>query len=86
MGMQQAATGSAEQDIDPDTLKRLLAAYQANPSLRVAQGEGESGVTYAGGPAAAVNGYTISVDPKTFKEIISKGLRHQTWGQDKAEV
>lgn len=86
MGMQQAATGSAEQDIDPDTLKRLLAAYQANPSLRVAQGEGESGVTYAGDPAATVNGYTIAVDPNTGKPIISKGLSHKTWGQDKAAV
>ena len=77
---------AGEGPVPPETLKKLLAAYQANPSLRVANGQGESGTTYAGDPGATVDGYSISLDPNTGKPIISKGLSHKTWGQDKGAV
>jgi hypothetical protein len=72
--------------IPPETLKKLMAVYQANPSLRVVNSEGESGKTYAADPGVTVDGYTISLDQNTGKPLISKGLSHKTWGQDKAAV
>jgi hypothetical protein len=77
---------ASEGAVPPETLKKLLAAYQANPSLRVVNSEGESGPTYAADQGASADGYTISLDPNTGKPVISKSVSRKTWGQDKAAV
>lgn len=77
---------ASEGAVPPETLKKLLAAYQANPSLRVVNSEGESGPTYAADQGVSADGYTISLDPNTGKPVISKSVSRKTWGQDKAAV
>lgn len=86
MSLYDEAMAAGESPVPPETLQKLLAAYQANPSLRTSNGEGDGGTTYSGVPGAVVDGYTISLDPNTGQPLISKFMDHESFGQDKAAV